>query len=385
MTSKNSIWRYSKGARHRKMEANHRPFLPPPPPPGSSVNDGIDQCLCSLRYTSVKEVATVAAHLGRGTLLVKVDIESAYRLIPVHPDDRWLLGTKWENLLYIDPMLPFGLRSSAKIFNAVADAFEWRLKAVGVPYVYHYLDDFTVLGAPRTDECSRAVSKLHIICSKLGIPLATHKSEGPAMSITFLGIVTNTVAEELRLPAEKLDHLRTLLVKWGDKKACTRRDLESLIGHLNHACKVVRPGRSFLRRMIDLLHHCKNAHYIRLSRGFRSDLQWWKVFATTWNGTSYLASNTTAQFASDASGTWDCGAWHGTSWFQWRWGRTVSRPRHPGERTTTHHPGSSNLGASMAQSDGAQLLRQSSSRGNTAFVDVQAARFNAHAALPLLR
>lgn len=29
---------------------------------------------------------------------------------------------------------------------------------------------------------------------------------------------------------------------------------ESLIGLLNHACKVVRPGRSFLRRMLDLLH-----------------------------------------------------------------------------------------------------------------------------------
>ena len=213
---------------------------------------------------------------------------------------------------YIDPMLPFGLHSSAKIFNAVADALEWRLKAV---YVYHYLDDFTVLGAPGTDEFSRAVSKLHITYSKLGIPLATHKSEGPATSITFLRIVIDTVAEELRLPAEKLDRLRTLLVKWGDKKVYTCRDLESLIGHLNHACKVVRPGRSFLRRMIDLLHHRKNVHYIHLSRGFQSDLQWWKVFAATWNGTSYLASNTTAQFASGASG-----AWHGTSWFQWRWG-----------------------------------------------------------------
>ena len=78
--------------------------------------------------------------------------------------------------------------------------------------------------------------------------------------------------------------------------------------------------RSFLRRVIDLLHHRKNVHYICLSCGFRSDLQWWKVFATTWTGTSYLASNTTAQFASDASGTWGCSTWHGTSWFQWRWG-----------------------------------------------------------------
>ncbi|KAL5510713.1 hypothetical protein EMCRGX_G006308 [Ephydatia muelleri] len=47
-------------------------------------------------------------------------------------------------------MLPFELHSSAKIFNAIADALEWRLKVVRVPHVYYYLDDFTVLGAPGT-------------------------------------------------------------------------------------------------------------------------------------------------------------------------------------------------------------------------------------------
>eukprot|EP00731_Ephydatia_muelleri_P011102 Em0005g1688a len=118
-------------------------------------------------------------------------------------------------------MLPFELRSSAKIFNAVADAVEWRLKAIGERYVYHYLDDLTVLGAPGTDECAKAVNELQATCSKLGIPLATHKSEGAATSITFLGIVIDTVAEELRLPTEKLVRLRTQLVEWGDKKTCT--------------------------------------------------------------------------------------------------------------------------------------------------------------------
>ena len=108
------------------------------------------------------------------------------------------------------------------------------------------------------------------------------------------------------MPAEKLDHQCTLLAEWEDMKACTHRVLESLIGHLNQVCKVVRPGRLFLRMMIDLQHHCTNAHHIHLNRGFWSDLKWWKMFATTWNGTSYLASNTTAQFASDASGTWGC-------------------------------------------------------------------------------
>ena len=56
-------------------------------PTGLSVNDGIDPTLCSLTYTTVDDIAETAACLGPGVLLAKVDIESAYRLIPVHPDD----------------------------------------------------------------------------------------------------------------------------------------------------------------------------------------------------------------------------------------------------------------------------------------------------------
>ena len=48
--------------------------------------------------------------------MAKIDIESAYRLIHVHPDDRPLQAMSWNGQIFIDPMLPFGL------FNAVADA-----------------------------------------------------------------------------------------------------------------------------------------------------------------------------------------------------------------------------------------------------------------------
>ena len=47
-----------------------------------------------------------------------MDIESAYRLIPVHPHDRVLQAVSWNGEIYVDPMLPFGLRSAPKIFNA---------------------------------------------------------------------------------------------------------------------------------------------------------------------------------------------------------------------------------------------------------------------------
>ena len=53
---------------------------------------------------------------------MKMDIESAYWIIPVHPEDRALLGVKWKGELIFDECLPFGLRSAPKIFTAVADA-----------------------------------------------------------------------------------------------------------------------------------------------------------------------------------------------------------------------------------------------------------------------
>ena len=57
-------------------------------PEGQSVNDSIDPECCSMSYITVDQIARAALKLGRGTLIAKIDIKSAYRLIPVHPSDR---------------------------------------------------------------------------------------------------------------------------------------------------------------------------------------------------------------------------------------------------------------------------------------------------------
>jgi len=89
-------------------------------PKGRSVNDGIEPEVCSLSYASVDQAVRIIMSKWRLTQMAKFDIESAYRLVPVHPDDRLLLGMKWREFLYVDTTLPFGLRSAPKIFNAVA-------------------------------------------------------------------------------------------------------------------------------------------------------------------------------------------------------------------------------------------------------------------------
>jgi hypothetical protein len=292
-------------------------------PPGRSVNDGIDGDLCSLTYTSVEQVADVAASFAPGALMAKIDIESAYRLVPVHLLDCPLQAVEWEGMVYVDPMLPFGLRSAPKIFNAVADALEWGLRQRGIRNVFHYLDDFIIVAPPRSTECAASLALLDGMFTSLGVPIAEHKRDGPTTCLTFLGIEVDTAASQLRLPADKLQRLQRVLHEWGDRKACGRRELESLIGLLNHASKVVRSGRSFLRRMLDLLHGVPSRpHPIRLNKEFRSDLAWWRLFAAAWNGVSFLPPPRhlpTVEITSDASGSWGCGAWHKHHWFQLQW------------------------------------------------------------------
>ena len=93
-------------------------------PLGSSVNNGIREVKCSLSYVGVQEAARGIVTRGRGTLMAKVDVKSAYRLIPVHADDRWLMGMLCRGSVFVDLTLPFGLRSALKIFTAVVDAVE---------------------------------------------------------------------------------------------------------------------------------------------------------------------------------------------------------------------------------------------------------------------
>ena len=67
-------------------------------PHGASVNDGISSDLVLLSYITVDDVAEIVQELGRGALLGKMDIEAAYWLIPVHPQDRILEGMDWYGL-----------------------------------------------------------------------------------------------------------------------------------------------------------------------------------------------------------------------------------------------------------------------------------------------
>lgn len=119
-----------------------------------SVNDGAAPDLCSIHYATVGSAVERILQLGKNALLAKIDIEHAYRNIPIHPSDWRLLGMSWEGNRYVDTVLPFDLRSAPKIFSAIADTLEWITLHAGVSVLIHYLDDFLTMGRNNSVEWS---------------------------------------------------------------------------------------------------------------------------------------------------------------------------------------------------------------------------------------
>ena len=291
-------------------------------PKGKSVNDGIRKDLCSMSYISVDDAIRQIITLGQGTLLAKIDIKSAFQLIPVHPADRHLLAMEWQGAIYIDTCLPFGLCSAPKLFNVLADLLEWILLNQGVTFLLHYLDQFLTMGQPGTIVCQCNLFLLIEVCRMLGVPLAIEKVDGPATVLDFLGIVLDTERMEARLPKDKLDRIRTTIQEGLNKRSATKRAVLSLVGVLQHAAKVVRPGHTFVSCMYAVAVKVLELDYFtHLNKKFQSDLHWWNTFLGQWNGVSFFQPKVMPDIAiqTDASGSWGCAAFCGGCWLQWEW------------------------------------------------------------------
>ena len=61
-------------------------------PQSNSVNDYIDEQHTAVHYFSFDNAVSIVKKLGKGALIGKKDIKSAFRLLPCYPGDLDLLG-----------------------------------------------------------------------------------------------------------------------------------------------------------------------------------------------------------------------------------------------------------------------------------------------------
>ena len=310
---------------------------------GDSINAGVADVYLPL--SSFGHVVRAVRMLGPGCFLIKLDVEAAYKQVPVRPQDWHLLGFMFEGKFYYERVLPFGLRSSCRLWDMFAAALHFFCQetlGIAAPhFVVHYVDDFLFV-VQSTDGGVAARSMLAgalDLCRFLGVPMAEMKTEGPTTCLTFLGIELDTVRMEARLDAARLAELRALCLAWQSFETASAVELQSLAGRLNFACSVVRPGRIYIRhilqqvRAIGAMTDSRTGRpLLRLARvavpqSVRDDVSWWANFLPQWNGNSLLYDLSWEQapdihLSTDACNTGYGGYFEG-KWFAGRWSPAV--------------------------------------------------------------
>jgi len=229
------------------LSAPHRNPLTP------SINALIDKDECSLQYVKVDDAIRTIQDLGHGAIMCKTDISDAFKQIPIHPSQWHLFGIRWNSLYYFYHRLAFGCRSSPKIFDHLSIAICWIAQNnYGLAHIFHLLDDFLTVDPPDSVG-ERTMALLCTLFQRLNVPLASHKTLGPATVIEYLGIILDSLRMEARLPRDKVTRIIAFLTFMENKKSCTKLELQQLLGHLNFAMRIILPGRSFVSYLIALL------------------------------------------------------------------------------------------------------------------------------------
>jgi hypothetical protein len=308
---------------HTKFRViNHLSF----PRTGDSINSDLEPLECNLG--SFDEAIKLVKMAGPGSNLIKVDVKSAFRLIPVRREDINLLGVEWQGKYYVDICLPFGLATSPPIWERFSRVLRWALQHVaGIKLVTHYVDDFFIVVPKQEGDAEVTMKKALALFEWLGVPYSPAKLLGPATSMPYLGIGIDTDRMVTFVTPDKLNAIIDLLHSVLESSHIQRTQLQAVLGKLYFLTRILPQGRAFLRRGISMLYGKKTARIssIPMSEGFRKDLAWWLRFLPRWDGLSMFFD---AEPAADAPTIYTdasllaAGASFDNHWFAYPWQAT---------------------------------------------------------------
>lgn len=318
-------------------------------------------------------------------LLAKQDTKSAFRQVQVQVNQSPVFGYVFGDIVIVDRYLQFGWTSSPSVWGVCASAVEHahRRTTVGnavitpegraatshvrvvppreneVPgempsncaypqdsgggfldplWVSTFVDDALFVEMEHRLRCLLASQSFASDSFRLfgtrndGEPplFAADKVTSWDTRMNMLGWDFDTIAMSMSVPQEKVAQLRAMLEEWpGDRREAPVKEVRSLLGKLLHLSEVVRPGKFFVRRILNqlglepfraeetddrfALRGQRRRGVVRLNREFHADLEFWRLImemATGADGITRLESPLFAFFLqpptriiiSDASG-----------------------------------------------------------------------------------
>ena len=273
--------------RPKKNSVNRRVIVDLSWPKPGSVNAGIRKGVYQGRpaaYTlpNIMDPADEVSRLGKGAFIWCADLARAYRQLRTCPLSIPLLGITLDGAYYTDIAPPFGCRTSSMACARTTNAVVYLMRKQG-HFLHCYLDDFVGV-APTKVDADSAYSDLLVITQKLGLALSPAKCHPPAKTVEWLGFVISVDDMQVTIPRAKLDDTLIECQQWMSRTSASRKELQRLVGRLQHIAKCVQPARRFMSRIFAAVRNAPQRGRSVVPAELRSDIRWFLEFAQRFNG-----------------------------------------------------------------------------------------------------
>jgi len=294
-------------------------------PKVGSVNEGIPDEYGFVEYAKFDNLIDMLVKLGKGARMAKADLKSAFRTIPMQPSDFHCLGFSHEGKFYVNATMPMGAKVSCATFEEFSTFLEWAIKHdCGYEFIMHYIDDFIFIGPPESPICGIILMTFDKVTQIFCVPVAPEKRVTPCTLMEFLGLLVDTVLQQVKIPEDKLKDIKAKVDHALTLKKVSLKELQSLIGSLQFLCRAVAPGRPFIRRLSYMTAKVsKPWHKVRMSLGCKDDLTMWKSFLDHYNGVTFFRDvewtpKEALNLYTDAS-DWGMGLFYDGRWAYSQW------------------------------------------------------------------
>lgn len=263
--------------------------------PRLSINDQINSDDFPTRWGSAEIAASIIARSPPGTQAASLDIEAAYRA-PILPDHKCFLVVMFDDELFLDHVLPFGLSPASGLQGEVADAIIDIWDAILIGPSIKWVDDFNLFRSPSPSGrflgiCDGEVYRYDYdldhakqVISHLGVPWHKEKGQPFRDSVEYLGFLWHTPHKTVSLIESKrikyLARVNAFLASLTSR--VFKRDAERIAGTLNHITFVFPFARSFLSPLYQWISEFPDEFGPRFARpSIISDIKWWSVLLSS--------------------------------------------------------------------------------------------------------
>lgn len=228
---------------------------------------------------------TIIQSLHSGDFMAKLDLANGFLQLPICKKEQTYLGFRSpvDGKFGTFKRLSFGLRSAPFLFSTFTNAIKQATKELLNITTEVYIDDWFISSAS-LNTLTEKVQSFIFLLSELGVTIQHEKTEGPAQSITYLGMIIDTTQHVLRLPESKRHKYLVGIEELLNSKTLTMSQVAKTAGRLVHIASIHREGAAYIQPFWDILYKERKQwtrqqlerEGLTIDPELHNCLQWWK-------------------------------------------------------------------------------------------------------------